>query len=129
MRRFAEAGVVDRFTDPVLMLQPPILGKRDIVAIRNEPEGMVEMIPTGLSRGLPPVDELHGGLEGAVAVSHPLILRETEEIKKYALKIRNGRLADSYFSNVWRLDKCDLHFIGQGLAEIGCRHPAGASAS
>ena len=82
---------------------------------------MVEMIPTGLSRGLPPVDELHGGLEGAVAVSHPLILRETEEMKKYALKIRNGCLpCQLHLSNVWRLEKCDLHLIGQGLAEIGC---------
>ena len=58
------------------------------------------MIPTALSRGVPPVDELHGGLEGTVAVSHPLILRETEEIKKHALELGTIASPTPIFSTI-----------------------------
>src|ERR1043165_1258496 len=75
-----------------------------------------------------PIDELDCHFECCVAVTHPVVFLETEEVEKDFLKIGYRRLSDADLGDRRRFDQGDVD-VGKGFFQVRSRHPAGCAAA
>src|ERR1041385_2105295 len=77
--RFHEARIVHRrhFVSR-LSVVGPVMSKRYVVTLRNQTEGVIEMISTVGRRICFPVDELDGAFESSIAATHPFLFGYAE---------------------------------------------------
>src|SRR5262245_8841281 len=75
-------------------------------------------------RPFAPVDELHGGLEGGVALTHPLVFGQAEKIEEHALQVRHRGFTDTDLRNGGGFDQRDTDLLPERLREIRRGHPA-----
>jgi hypothetical protein len=127
-RRLSVAGVLERLVPALLALVRPVVRERDLVDVREDAERVVEMVVDPFGARLAPVVEAHGALESGIAMPHPLVLRQSEEVEEDLLQIRDGGLSDADLRDRGRLEHRNLD-ARKRLLQVGSRHPAGGAAS
>src|ERR1044072_6960171 len=83
--RFNKTRVIYWYRVSVQSLESPVMRKRNVIAIGYKTERMVKVIFSSGCRVCLPIDELHCAFETGVAVAHPFLFRNTEEVKEHRL--------------------------------------------